>query len=247
MAKWSTMLLAGGKAGSGVLLAPGTTEELFTPQAMVTAEAFYPTARLTKPKWKTYGLGWFQQDYRGRAVDYHTGSIDGMVAIHGLLRDERAGVVVLANLDHAELRHAIMLDVFDRYIGGARRDWSSDLQGLYDGLRREGDDAIARSVGLHRHLLRPAPRRRGHHSGGRPAPRPLRQCLRRPARALALRLLPSQVGCRVARDRHAHVRPRRRWQAHRAGSDGRQVHKTPEVVQSSKFKVQNQAHSNFEL
>jgi CubicO group peptidase (beta-lactamase class C family) len=139
MAKWSTMLLAGGKAGSGVLLAPGTTEELFTPQAMVTAEAFYPTARLTKPKWKTYGLGWFQQDYRGRAVDYHTGSIDGMVAIHGLLRDERAGVVVLANLDHAELRHAIMLDVFDRYIGGARRDWSSDLQGLYDGLRREGE------------------------------------------------------------------------------------------------------------
>jgi CubicO group peptidase (beta-lactamase class C family) len=139
MAKWSTMLLAGGKAGSRVLLAPGTVEELFTPQAMVTAEAFYPTARLTKPKWRTYGLGWFQQDYRGRAVDYHTGSIDGMVAIHGLLRDERAGVVVLANLDHAEVRHAIMLDVFDRYIGGARRDWSSDLRGLYDGLRREGE------------------------------------------------------------------------------------------------------------
>jgi CubicO group peptidase (beta-lactamase class C family) len=139
MSKWSAMLLAGGKAGSRVLLAPGTVEELFTPQAMVTAEAFYPTARLTKPKWRTYGLGWFQQDYRGRAVDYHTGSIDGMVAIHGLLRDERAGVVVLANLDHAELRHAIMLDVFDRYIGGSHRDWSTELRGLYDGLRREAD------------------------------------------------------------------------------------------------------------
>ena len=50
----------------------------------------------------TYGLGWFQQDYRGRAVDFHTGSIDGMVAIHGLIRDERLGVYVLGNLDHAE-------------------------------------------------------------------------------------------------------------------------------------------------
>ena len=139
MAKWSALLLAGGKTGSRVLLAPGTVEELFAPQSMVTVEAFYPTARLTKPKWRTYGLGWFQQDYRGRAVDYHTGSIDGMVAIHGLLRDERVGVVVLANLDHAELRHAIMLDVFDRYIGGGRRDWSRDLRGLYDGLRREGE------------------------------------------------------------------------------------------------------------
>jgi CubicO group peptidase (beta-lactamase class C family) len=139
MAKWSAMLLAGGTAGSRNLLAPGTVEELFKPQVMVTAEAFYPTARLTKPKWTTYGLGWFQQDYRGRPVDYHTGSIDGMVAIHGLLRDEGAGVVVLANLDHAELRHAIMLDVFDRYIGDARRDWSSDLRTLYEGLRREAD------------------------------------------------------------------------------------------------------------
>jgi CubicO group peptidase (beta-lactamase class C family) len=139
MAKWSAMLLAGGKAGSRVLLSPAALDELFKPQTLVTAEAFYPTSRLTRPKWTTYGLGWFQQDYRGRAIDYHTGSIDGMVAIHGLLRDDGVGVVVLANLDHAELRHAIMLDVFDRYIGGARRDWSSDLRGLYDGLRRQAE------------------------------------------------------------------------------------------------------------
>ena len=108
---------------------------------MVTDDAFYPTARLTKPKWKTYGLGWFQQDYRGRAVDFHTGSIDGMVAIHGLLRDAHIGVYVLANRDHAELRHAIMLNVFDRFIGGAARDWSADLQTLYGDLQKEADAA----------------------------------------------------------------------------------------------------------
>ena len=107
-----------GKVGDRVLLKPETVEELFKPQTMVTKDGFYPTARLTTPKWTTYGLGWFQQDYRGRAVDFHTGSIDGMVAIHGLLRDARAGVVVLANRDHAELRHAIMLNVIDRFIGG---------------------------------------------------------------------------------------------------------------------------------
>ena len=142
MARWSAMLLARGRTPSGrALLAPETVDELFRPQTMVTREAFYPTARLTKPKWTTYGLGWFQQDYRGRAVDYHTGSIDGMVAIHGLLRDLGVGVVVLANRDHAELRHAIMFDVFDRFIGGAGRDWSGELKAFYDVLEREAEAA----------------------------------------------------------------------------------------------------------
>jgi CubicO group peptidase (beta-lactamase class C family) len=141
MAKWSAMLLAGGTAGGRVLLSARTIQEIFTPQTIVTADAFYPTARLTKPTWKTYGLGWFQQDYRGHALDYHTGSIDGMVAIHGLLRDQGVGVVVLANRDHAELRHAVMFDVFDRVIGGPRRDWSRELRGLYDGLQQESDAA----------------------------------------------------------------------------------------------------------
>lgn len=141
MAKWSAMLLAGGKSGARTLLSPATVDELFAPQTIVTREAFYPTARLTRPKWTTYGLGWFQQDYRGHAADYHTGSIDGMVAIHGLLRDQGVGVIVLANLDHAELRHAIMLDVFDRYIGGARRDWSTDLRSMYQGMAAEANAA----------------------------------------------------------------------------------------------------------
>jgi CubicO group peptidase (beta-lactamase class C family) len=145
MAKWMQMLLDGGKAGRRVLLTPETVAELFAPQAMVTREAFYPTARLTKPHWTTYALGWFQQDYRGRAVDFHTGSIDGMVAIHGLVRDERLGVYVLANRDHAELRHALMLEVFDRYGGAGGRDWSAELRTLYAGLQEDADERRAKA------------------------------------------------------------------------------------------------------
>jgi CubicO group peptidase (beta-lactamase class C family) len=140
MAKWMQMLLDGGTAGGRVLLKPETVDELFKPQAMVTRDGFYPTARLTRPHWTTYALGWFQQDYRGRAVDFHTGSIDGMVAIHGLIRDEKLGVYVLANRDHAELRHALMLSVFDRFIGSGERDWSAELLALYGGLQTKADE-----------------------------------------------------------------------------------------------------------
>jgi CubicO group peptidase (beta-lactamase class C family) len=140
MSIWMQFLLDGGTMNGRPLLKPETVAELFRPQVIVGADGFYPTARLTKPHWTTYALGWFQQDYRGRAVDFHTGSIDGMVAIHGLIRDQRLGVYILGNRDHAELRHALMLNVFDRYLGTSDRDWSSDLRTLYAGLQKDAEE-----------------------------------------------------------------------------------------------------------
>ncbi len=139
MSKWIRLLLNEGRTTDGdALLSTETIAEMFTPQAIV-RNGFYPTAQLTTPHWTTYGLGWFQSDYRGRAVDFHTGSIDGMVAIVGLIRDEELGVCVLANLDHAELRHALMYRVFDLFDDGPPRDWSAELQQLYGGIRAEAE------------------------------------------------------------------------------------------------------------
>lgn len=146
MAKWMRFLLEGKTADGVELLKPETLAELFRPQMFVDADEFYPTQILTKPHWMTYGFGWFQHDYEGRAVDFHTGSIDGMVAIHGLIRDERLGVIVLGNLDHAELRHALMYRVFDLYSSSdetPRRDWSAELQRLYAKLGREAERRAA--------------------------------------------------------------------------------------------------------
>jgi CubicO group peptidase (beta-lactamase class C family) len=141
MSKWMQFMLDGGRAGGPNgkrLLSESSFAELFKPQTIAPYD-MYPTTRLTKPHWMTYGLGWFQQDYRGQAVDFHTGSIDGMVAIHGLIRDQRLGVYVLANLDHAELRHAIMYEVFDRYAGRADHDWNAEFLKLYADLQKQAD------------------------------------------------------------------------------------------------------------
>jgi CubicO group peptidase (beta-lactamase class C family) len=147
MAKWMRFLLNGGHAGGAngkALLSKETFDELFTPQTIAPYD-MYPTTRLTRPHWMTYGLGWFQQDYQGRAVDFHTGSIDGMVAIHGLIRDEHLGVYVLANRDHTELRHALMYTVFDRYEGRSDHDWSAEFLKLYTGLQHEADEERAKT------------------------------------------------------------------------------------------------------
>jgi hypothetical protein len=147
MSRWERFLLAGGVTADGTrLLEEATVDELFEPQTMVTPSQFYPTARLTRPHWTTYGLGWFQEDYRGEKVDFHTGSIDGMVAIAGLIRDKGIGVYVLANRDHVEVRHALMYRVFDLLLGGEVRDWSAELKTLYDGLAQEGEKARAEAL-----------------------------------------------------------------------------------------------------
>lgn len=144
MALWLRMLLGGGQANGKRLLSEKAMKELFTPQTMVGPDAFYPTTRLTKPHWTTYGLGWFQHDYGGEQVDFHTGSIDGMVAIAGLIRDKGIGVYVLANVDHVEVRHALLYKVFDLLLGRPARDWSAEMRGLYGQLAKDGEAAAAK-------------------------------------------------------------------------------------------------------
>ena len=136
MAKWMRFLLDSGRVDGKRLVSEASFRELFTPQ-VIAPLSMYPTTRLTRPHFFTYGLGWFLHDYAGQAVAMHTGSIDGMSAIIGLIPERKVGVYVLANSDHAELRHALMFEVFDRFSGNPPRDWSKALLDLYGGMRTQ--------------------------------------------------------------------------------------------------------------
>ena len=225
MSKWMRFMLDSGRVDGSALLKPATFAELLTPQTMVPPGQFYPSARLTRPHWMTYALGWFQQDYDGRAVSFHTGSIDGMVAIIGLIPDERLGVYVLANPDHVELRHALMLKVFDLW-GPAKskpRDWSTELRTLYGNQRAQAVAATKaaeakRVTGTKPSLplrtvcryVRRLTLRRGDGDGrGERDPATSHRDAGGRARALAVRDVPCSVGAALARYRSRHVRARR--------------------------------------
>jgi hypothetical protein len=141
MAKWMLFLLDSGRVNGKQLIKPATFAELWKPQQMVPPDEFYPTIALTHPHWMTYGLGWFQHDYQGRMLDFHTGSLNGTVAIIGLVPDEKFGVYVLANRDHVEVRHALMYKAIDLYLGNPPRDWSRELLALYDARAARRDSA----------------------------------------------------------------------------------------------------------
>ena len=134
MALWSRFVLDSARVNGRRLVTAETYTELLSPQVIAPLD-MYPTTTLTRPHFFTYGLGWFLHDYSGEAVAMHTGSINGMSALIGLLPDREVGIYVLANLDHAELRHALMYRFFDLSAGLPERDWSADLLALYGDLR----------------------------------------------------------------------------------------------------------------
>ena len=131
MEKYLNFLLNKSEVNGEKVLSENTFNYIFEPQILI-GNSFYPTSKLTKPKWKTYGLGWFQHDYRGYKIDMHTGSLQGLVAIIALVRDKNIGVQVFANLDGAELRHAIIYKVFDLLLfDDDSRDWNEEVYSLY--------------------------------------------------------------------------------------------------------------------
>ena len=130
MSRWMRFMLDSGRVGDKRLVTPATFREIIAPQIRAPMDE-YPALELAKPNFFSYAMGWFVQDYNGQTVWMHTGSIDGMCAIIGLVPNKRLGVYVLENLDHAELRHALMYEAMDLYSAGPKRDWSSEVHTLF--------------------------------------------------------------------------------------------------------------------
>jgi CubicO group peptidase (beta-lactamase class C family) len=145
MSKWMRFMLDSGRVGDKRLIKPATFREIVAPEIRA-PEAEYPALELAQPKLFSYALGWFVEEYNGETVWMHTGSIDGMCAIIALMPSRRVGVYVLENLDHAELRHALIYKVFDMYhppAKGPARDWSADVKALFEARRVAARKAAA--------------------------------------------------------------------------------------------------------
>jgi CubicO group peptidase (beta-lactamase class C family) len=138
MSKWVTAMLDSSKYPGGRLVSRETFEELFKPQTIVPSTE-YPTFSVLKPQWITYGLGWYQHDYRGKKVNFHTGSLPGLTAIIGLIPEEHLGVYIFGNYDHAEVRHALMYKSFDWFALGGNRDWNKEFRKLYSEIRSKSE------------------------------------------------------------------------------------------------------------
>ena len=145
MTRWLRFLLDEGQVEGQRLLEAETVAELLEPQIFVGAEVAYPAAGEADPHFFGYGLGWFLQDYQGRLLAMHTGSLFGANALVALVPEEELGLVILINADPVEYRHAFMYDVIDRFLGTRETDWSRHLHEVYAELEAQSDAEYERA------------------------------------------------------------------------------------------------------
>jgi CubicO group peptidase (beta-lactamase class C family) len=124
LAQWLRLQLGEGAFENRRLISASAVKTMREPQTIISNDpqlsVMMPEARFT-----SYGLGWFLHDYHNRKVIQHGGSIDGMIALIGMIPEEKLGVAILSNLNGNQLPWALMYRVFDAYLGRPAQDWSA--------------------------------------------------------------------------------------------------------------------------
>src|SRR5437763_14286428 len=77
-------------------------------------------------RFSSYGMGWMVEDYRNQLSWQHGGNTLGMTAAVGMLPERKVGVVVLSNMQGAQLPALLEQYVFDRELGAPMKDWSAE-------------------------------------------------------------------------------------------------------------------------
>jgi CubicO group peptidase (beta-lactamase class C family) len=142
MSKWLQFLLSGGMAEDKRLVSEKNFEVIFKDHSIVNTPN-YPATEQSDAHFMNYGLAWFIQDFEGRKLNMHTGSIGGLTAIMSFMPEENVGFVGLFNRSTSELRHAAMYEVMDRFTDGhSGKDWSGDIKSLYYKAWKAGENSL---------------------------------------------------------------------------------------------------------
>ncbi|MEJ2205991.1 MAG: serine hydrolase [Gemmatimonadota bacterium] len=134
MAQWLRLQLGNGTYEGTELFSDSVTWEM---RGAVTVIPRGQEARETFPEThlQAYGLGWTLQDYRGRLVVRHGGSLDGMRTHVALMPEEDVGVVVLTNLNVSVVPQLVAFHVLDRFLApredGSVKDWNDLMRGRW--------------------------------------------------------------------------------------------------------------------
>jgi len=124
MAQWLKLQVQNGIYNDKRIVGARALEETHSPQVLLDQEAeYFPRADM-KPV--AYGMGWFLDDYRGTRIVWHSGGVLGYRALIGLIPDKHVGVVILSNAFMSPLPPALMMRIFDAYLGVPERGWSKE-------------------------------------------------------------------------------------------------------------------------
>ena len=139
MAQWLRFQLNDGVAAGKRLVSSAALRETHTPQILMTGGGGRGGAIDSVKRFSSYGMGWMVEDYRNALSWQHGGNTLGMTAAVGMLPEKRVGVVVLSNMQGAQLPALIEQYVFDRELGAPMKDWSAEAYARMLNQRKRAD------------------------------------------------------------------------------------------------------------
>lgn len=102
--------------------------------------------RFPEVGYSSYGLGWFNEPYRGITTVHHAGGIDGFSSLVMLVPEQQIGVTVLCNLNGNAWPFLVAYAAIDRLLGLEPIDWvgrAMAVLGTMDEAERQGEAHVA--------------------------------------------------------------------------------------------------------
>jgi CubicO group peptidase (beta-lactamase class C family) len=105
-----------------------------------------PAFQDATPRFRSYALGWFVQDYRGHRIVQHAGGTQGFRAVVVLIPDRNVGFAIANNSEDNEFVPGLQYELLDHYLGLPKHDWPKAFKDLFAARNAVGLAAQRKSV-----------------------------------------------------------------------------------------------------
>jgi len=137
--KWLDLQLNRGVYLDDTIFTVNRSKEMWSPNTILDVSGFveenWPTMFF-----KSYGLGWGLQNYKGRKLLNHSGGYDGMISYTCMVPEENLGFVILTN-KNSSLYYPLIYKTLDVFLGGDEKDWSQFMLELVEQGKERGKKA----------------------------------------------------------------------------------------------------------
>lgn len=89
-----------------------------------------------------YTLGWVAQDYRGKWMILHGGTVDGFRVQLTLVPEAKLAIALVNNLDRTWMNFALSNTLVDRFCGLKHQDWNQYCEDINDEVERINKQAL---------------------------------------------------------------------------------------------------------
>lgn len=157
LSNWLLLQLNEGVLDGKRLISAENIREMHTPQMVIRNEGrwqlFFPPSATSQ---LSYGLGWFINDYRGRKLVMHGGTIDGFRASIVLVPSSKLGVAVLTNLNGTQMPEAVCYTVVDLLEALPRKAWNETISEQAKLFEAETNNAVMARLGARKKDTKPS-------------------------------------------------------------------------------------------